>query len=192
MVLRPKAPQLRPPPPLRQLIPLCIRHRLFAALISVFARALRDHQTPGALLLVAAAAAAEAEAEAGVAVAAAPGGAGAPGPEALLQQRDSLHLAYKLLVFLRCCLLGQAYPPGAGRRRRCSRCCFPAAAAAASCCCCCCELTASLAGGAPLPRSTNPALALTPCRQRRRTGRGAAAGPRTGRRLSALWHRAVG
>lgn len=97
---------------LSQLIPLCIRHRLFAALIAIFTRALRDHQTPAALLLVAAAAAAAAEEAAGAAAPASE--AGAAEPDALLQQRESLRLAYKLLVFLRCCLLGQAYPPGEG------------------------------------------------------------------------------
>ncbi len=128
-------PELPPAlPSLRwlQLIPLCIRHRLFAALIAIFTRALRDHQTPAALLLVAAAAAAEAEEAAGAAGAAEPAAASQPqakhaasaaaateaeaaaAPDALLQRRESLRLAYKLLVFLRCCLLGQAYPPGVG------------------------------------------------------------------------------
>lgn len=95
-----------------QLIPLCIRHRLFAALIAIFTRALRDHQTPAALLLVAAAAAAAAEEASGAAAPASE--LAAAEPDALLQQRESLRLAYKLLVFLRCCLLGQAYPPGEG------------------------------------------------------------------------------
>lgn len=88
-----------------QLIPLCIRHRLYAALVHIFTRALLDYQTPAALLLVAAAAAAEAEA-----AAAAAEGAGTAAE--LLAARESLRLGYKLLIFLRCCLLGQAYPPG--------------------------------------------------------------------------------
>lgn len=103
-----------------QLIPLCIRHRLFAALIHIFTRALQDHQTPAALLLVAAAAAAEAEAQAATAEGA-DGQAGAAALQAdtgvgeaaaLLSARDSLRLGYKLLVYLRCCLLGRNYPPG--------------------------------------------------------------------------------
>lgn len=97
-----------------QLIPLCIQHRLFAALIHIFTRALQDHQTPAALLLVAAAAAGEAECDAG---------AGEPAsadmaPDQLLQRHESLRLGYKLLLFLRCCLLGYSYPAG-----KC-RCCF--------------------------------------------------------------------
>ncbi|KAL4418863.1 hypothetical protein ABPG77_002930, partial [Micractinium sp. CCAP 211/92] len=92
---------------LNQLIPLCIRHRLYAALVHIFTRALLDYQTPAALLLVAAAAAAEAEA---AAAAAEDAGTAAE----LLAARESLRLGYKLLIFLRCCLLGQAYPPGTG------------------------------------------------------------------------------
>lgn len=116
-----------------QLIPLCIRHRLFAALVHIFTRALQDHQTPAALLLVAAAAAGEAEAAgeaaaAGEAQVAALAAAGEEAPGALLQQRESLRLGYKLLVFLRCCLLGRAYPPGARE---------PSSAAAAALCSCC-------------------------------------------------------
>lgn len=99
-----------PCPACSQLIPLCIRHRLFAALIAIFTRALRDHQTPAALLLVAAAAAADAEEALGAEQPGSPTEVAAP--DALLQRRESLRLAYKLLVFLRCCLLGQAYPPG--------------------------------------------------------------------------------
>lgn len=101
------------PPPLPQLIPLCIRHRLFAALVHIFTRALLDHQTPAALLLVASAAAAEAEAAA-AAVAVAAYGAG--GAVELLAARESLRLGYKLLVSLRCCLLGLSYPPGEGQQ----------------------------------------------------------------------------
>lgn len=97
-----------PVPP--QLIPLCIRHRLFAALVHIFTRALADHQTPAALLLVASAAAAEAEAAAEAAAAAA---MEARTSAELLAARQSLRLGYKLLVFLRCCLLGLSYPPGA-------------------------------------------------------------------------------
>ena len=48
--------------PALQLIPLCIQHRLFAALLHIFPAALLDYQTPAALLLVASAAAGEAEA----------------------------------------------------------------------------------------------------------------------------------
>ncbi|PSC67213.1 vacuolar sorting-associated 8-like protein isoform X1 [Micractinium conductrix] len=109
---------------LNQLIPLCIRHRLFSALLHIFASALQDHSTPAALLLVAAAAAGEAEAEAATAAAAAELAAAAAGgawaaaqgstAAAALQARESLRLAYKLLLFLRCCLLGLGYPPGAG------------------------------------------------------------------------------
>lgn len=105
-----------------QLIPLCIRHRLFSALLHIFASALQDHSTPAALLLVAAAAAGEAEAEAATAAAAAELAAAAAGgawaaaqgstAAAALQARESLRLAYKLLLFLRCCLLGLGYPPG--------------------------------------------------------------------------------
>ncbi|KAL4426026.1 hypothetical protein ABPG75_010042 [Micractinium tetrahymenae] len=97
---------------LNQLIPLCIRHRLFAALVHIFMRALQDCQTPAALLLVAAAAAAEAEAAAASAADAAAEGAGTAAQ--LLVARESLRLGYKLLVFLRCCLLGLSYPPGTG------------------------------------------------------------------------------
>lgn len=106
---------LLPSPFLLQLIPLCIRHRLFAALIHIFTRALQDHQTPAALLLVAAAAASEAEAAQAAATGASAAAASAGTQEqaqALLERRESLRLAYKLLVFLRCCLLGANYPPG--------------------------------------------------------------------------------
>ena len=94
-------------PHMSQLIPLCIRHRLFAALIHIFARALQDYQTPAALLLVAAAAACQEDELAG---ATQPNDS--PTAEKLLQQHEGLRLGFKLLVFLRCCLLERAYPPG--------------------------------------------------------------------------------
>jgi hypothetical protein len=93
-----------------QLIPLCISHRLSAALIHIFTRALQDHQTPAALLLVAAAAARDASPAAAAQAEAAP--ATSEAAEVQLQQHEDLRLGYKLLVFLRCCLLGHSYPPG--------------------------------------------------------------------------------
>ncbi|KAL4853637.1 Vacuolar protein sorting-associated protein 8 [Chlorella vulgaris] len=98
---------------LNQLIPLCISHRLFAALIHIFTRALQDHQTPAALLLVAAAAARDASPAAAAQGEAAP--ATSEAAEVQLQQHEDLRLGYKLLVFLRCCLLGHSYPPGTGQ-----------------------------------------------------------------------------
>ncbi|GAB4818305.1 hypothetical protein N2152v2_005351 [Parachlorella kessleri] len=41
---------------LNQLIPLCLRHRLYGALLHIFTGAMQDYQTPASLLLVAAAA----------------------------------------------------------------------------------------------------------------------------------------
>jgi hypothetical protein len=66
------------------------------------------------LLLVAAAAAAEADAE-GAAAGAAPVPSSPTEAEALLQRREGLRLGLRLLVFLRCCLLGRGYPPGEAR-----------------------------------------------------------------------------
>eukprot|EP00887_Chlorella_sp_A99_P007106 scaffold2.g7106.t1 len=102
---------------LNQLIPLCVAHGLSSALLHIFTRALQDWQTPAALLLVAAAAAAEAEQAAaegdpgGRQAAEAAGGGGAEAAAAALQSRESLRLGYKLLLFLRCCLLGVPFPP---------------------------------------------------------------------------------
>jgi hypothetical protein len=102
--------------PALQLIPLCIQHRLFAALLHIFPAALLDYQTPAALLLVASAAAGEAEgaeAAAGEAAAAVVGSEAEPAAlDALLQQRESLRLGYKLLLYIRCLLLGDKYPLG--------------------------------------------------------------------------------
>ena len=87
--------------------------------------ALQDYQTPASLLLVAAAAEMEREASAAQQaqqevqaqqqqqleeVHAA--GAGMGSARQLLEWRRGLGLGYKLLVFLKCCLLGRKYPPG--------------------------------------------------------------------------------
>jgi hypothetical protein len=147
---------------LNQLIPLCVRHGLYSALLHVFAGAMGDFHSPAALLLVASAAAAEAkksvaaveeqeeeeeerkivadkekdawrpqllspilsshfsDADSPVStpssLAALSGSASFSdsAARAVLNVDEGLRLGYKLLVFLRCCLLGQKYPPGAG------------------------------------------------------------------------------
>ena len=104
--------------PALQLIPLCIQHRLFAALLHIFPAALLDYQTPAALLVVASAAAGEAEAAEAPAAAAGEAVVGIEAEPAaldsglLLQQRESLRLGYKLLLYIRCLLLGDKYPLG--------------------------------------------------------------------------------
>lgn len=177
-----------------QLIPLCIRHRLWAALVHIFARALQDHQTPAALLLVAAAAAGEAEAAAGSAAA---GGeqdaeAAAGGAAELLQRREGLRLGYRLLLFLRCCLRGASYPPGA--RHACPPACDAVTREAASGVC------VTVWGPATQPTlSPEPRLSPhgahprpTPRRLAARAPGAAAAGARAGAGVPAVRHRAVG
>ena len=95
---------------LNQLIPLCLRQGLYGALIHIFNGALQDYQTPSALLLVAAAHASEIERS---------GGGGATTKiekqsSSSLEESSFLRLGFRLLVYLRGCLLGLQYPPGSG------------------------------------------------------------------------------
>lgn len=110
---------------LNQLIPLCLRHGLYGALVHIFNGALQDYQTPAALMLIAAAAAQQAET------------AQKPFPKPILEDTStsaaelgglhkrssaaqalesslSLRLGFRLLVYLRGCLAGMQYPPGSG------------------------------------------------------------------------------
>ena len=120
---------------LNQLIPLCLRHGLYGALIHIFIGALQDYQTPATLLLIAAAAAAasdaasrqsnEEEAEKVMkqhqsAISSASSTmesidtATPSHNKALLENSLALQLGYRLLVYLRGCLSGLQYPPGSG------------------------------------------------------------------------------
>lgn len=108
---------------LNQLIPLCLRHGLYGALIHIFIGALQDYETPATLLLIAAANAAARETDVKEIK-----------EEKDLSRRSStmtasnaikinkdrlesslaLQLGYRLLVYLRGCLCGLQYPPGSG------------------------------------------------------------------------------
>jgi hypothetical protein len=90
---------------LNQLIPLCLKYRLYGALVHIFNGAMQDWQTPAALLAVAAAEAA--------------GDAGGwntahSDPKEALEASAALRLGYRLLVYLRGCLGGGRYPPSTG------------------------------------------------------------------------------
>ncbi|KAK9804391.1 hypothetical protein WJX72_010740 [[Myrmecia] bisecta] len=74
-----------------QVVRLCRLHRLHSALIYIFNRGLNDYTAPTAELLLA--------------MLYAGGGEGG---------RARRATGYKLLVYLRCCLTGQAFPPGGG------------------------------------------------------------------------------
>jgi len=108
---------------LNQLIPLCLRHGLYGALIHIFIGALQDYQTPATLLLIAAANAMVQEKEdneikegkdrshlSSTILTA----------NSLKSNKDrlenslALQLGYRLLAYLRGCLRGFQYPPGSG------------------------------------------------------------------------------
>ncbi|KAK9840784.1 hypothetical protein WJX81_004448 [Elliptochloris bilobata] len=80
-----------------QVTRLCRAHRLHTALASLFTRALADYAAPAAeLLLTATVAKPEA----------------CPAAGAAWGERAAT--AYKLLIYLRCCFRGHAFPPGSG------------------------------------------------------------------------------
>ncbi len=84
-----------------QVVKLCRKHRLYSALIYILTRGLDDFVAPAVELLLALADTAKTPALAG--------GAGAD------EQATAAHAAgFKLLVYLRCCLRQQGFPPGAG------------------------------------------------------------------------------
>ena len=100
---------------LNQLIPLCLRHGLYGALVHIFNGALQDYQTPAALMLIAAAAARQAEAAQGPSLAAINTNITSKNPAAIaLESSLSLRLGFRVLVYLRGCLAGMQYPPGSG------------------------------------------------------------------------------
>lgn len=86
---------------------LCRTHRLYSALTYVLTRGLGDYIAPAVELLLALAGASSAAASADASAA---GGTQA-GPVSSAGQRAA---GLKLLVYLRCCLRQQQFPPGAG------------------------------------------------------------------------------
>ncbi|KFM28678.1 Vacuolar protein sorting-associated protein 8-like protein [Auxenochlorella protothecoides] len=100
---------------LSQVVPLCMRHDLHAALIAIFGGVLRDWTTPLCLLLVEAVSAGAAQEGKGDAEA----GAASHGPRGAGCQADGLRpytaremqLAARLWLLLEACLLGLGYPP---------------------------------------------------------------------------------
>ena len=92
------------------MLKLCRKHRLLSALVYMFTRGLQDYTAPAVELLMAeltdpidaSTAGGQDNQTAGPA-----GASGAADPETGVD-------AYKLLVYLRCCLRGQQFPPGAG------------------------------------------------------------------------------
>lgn len=112
-----------------QVVKLCRTHRLYSALTYVLTRGLDDYVAPAVeLLLALATAEASAPAKNGAASSADPGAASAKSGAAGVS--DAEHAAsdkqqaasndaqraagFKLLVYLRCCLQQQQFPPGAG------------------------------------------------------------------------------
>lgn len=84
-----------------QVVKLCRKHRLYSALIYILTRGLDDFVAPAVELLLALADTAKT-----------PALAGAAGAD---EQATAAHAAgFKLLVYLRCCLRQQGFPPGAG------------------------------------------------------------------------------
>ena len=92
-----------------QVLKLCREHRLLSALVYMFTRGLQDYIAPAVELLMAqltdSIEATTGGAEANTA--AKPASVGAADPRTGAD-------GYKLLVYLRCCLRGQQFPPGAG------------------------------------------------------------------------------
>ena len=114
-----------------QVVQLCRKHRLYSALTYISNRGLLDYTAPAAQLLLAhlqaasvtpAPASAGATAEGSQLETSRPAGSEADpatGDAASGTQAGSL-FGYKLLVYLRCCLTGKAFPPG-GSLRACCR-----------------------------------------------------------------------
>lgn len=82
---------------LNQLIPLCLSHSLFSAIIFIFTRALNDYKSPAILIFTAAVEEWVSRGENGV-----------------LQDPYSAHVL-KLLLYFRTCFRGELYPPGSGK-----------------------------------------------------------------------------
>jgi hypothetical protein len=109
---------------LNQLIPLCLRHGLYGALIHIFIGALQDYQTPATLLMIAAANAAAQETkvkeineeknQSQLSSAIPPTSNILKSNKDRLENSLALQLGYRLLVYLRGCLCGLQYPPGSG------------------------------------------------------------------------------
>ena len=111
---------------LSQVLKLCRKHRLLSALVYMFTRGLQDFIAPAVELLMAqltesicagtqqhdtpAGTTAASAGEADDTSSAGPGTVGESLPAASRRGADG----YKLLVYLRCCLRGQQFPPGAG------------------------------------------------------------------------------
>jgi Golgi CORVET complex core vacuolar protein 8 len=95
---------LRPPV---QVVKLCRTHRLYSALTYVLTRGLGDYIAPAVELLLALAIAPSGAADADVDAV----GSVQTEPVASAGQRAA---GFKLLVYLRCCLRQQQFPPGAG------------------------------------------------------------------------------
>ncbi len=102
---------------------LCRAHRLHSALAFLFTRALADYAAPAAELLLAHAHAPAdppqtldpTEFDRGSRTSpagAAAGGAAAGGGNAAASWGPKRAAGYKLLVYLRCCFAGRAFPPG--------------------------------------------------------------------------------
>lgn len=90
------------------MLKLCREHRLFRALIYMFTRGLNDYVAPAVELLLALASAlppsaADSSAQHSGAISTADS-----------SDRDAKAFGYTLLVYLRCCMRGQQFPPGAG------------------------------------------------------------------------------
>ena len=106
----------------RQVVQLCRKHRLYSALTYISNRGLLDYTAPAAQLLLAhLQAASPAPAPVGTTAEGSqletPRPAGseadlAAGDAASGTQAGSNLFGYKLLVYLRCCLTGKAFPPG--------------------------------------------------------------------------------
>lgn len=104
-----------------QVLKLCRKHRLLSALVYMFTRGLQDFIAPAVELLMAQvtepsdASAQPLNSPAAIADAADAGTAeqGSESKAAPLSSRRGAD-GYKLLVYLRCCLQGQQFPPGAG------------------------------------------------------------------------------
>lgn len=90
------------------MLKLCREHRLFSALIYMFTRGLSDYVAPAVELLLALAFALPPSATDSSALHS--GAHPTPDPS----ERNAKAFGYTLLVYLRCCMRGQQFPPGAG------------------------------------------------------------------------------
>ena len=93
-----------------QVLKLCRKHRLLSALVYMFTRGLQDYIAPAVELLMAQL---TVSIEASTASAEDHHTAKPTNVSAVTDSRSGAD-GYKLLVYVRCCLRGQQFPPGAG------------------------------------------------------------------------------